>query len=781
MLVLDRQSDATDRSKCMPLAQLRRRDDGRVFELPVGKSTVGSSPRCNLRIQKPGVAPVHCLVVCNAEGVFVRRWAANSLINGRPFDESPLSDGDCLSVGGVELELVPSQRPTPTTERQDSWVSAANVPGDILLDTVRDSFDAIAGLDVEPMAPGQSLPAPEAVAEIVPEVESSAVAGTPPSDSDKLPELDAAEIVFRDLQAACANSRGRNRKLLAALRSKRQDYQELVERLGDIDAQLADLRKLRNEWDQTQCGHEGERREWESQRQELRLQVCQLEVRIAEQTQQLAELRNDLQVLRSDDVPAVGAAKGPQCAAVGQELAPTNLRPAADEQSAKAANLAALAGELTTSWDVGESRGGDQPASGDCPDGASSSAVVDWKLLLATDPQVDDVPLQAESPAGQAPFWSSQHTEPVTESSEKLGEAGLDEGPLANLSIWKLGANPADLAEKADVEVASEAPLHVTSAPSGESFVDCVTEPEQGSLDVPVAADAQASATARYSPAGAETPTGEFAQAEPAPPQPASFIERYAHLFAEEGGDDAASQQAVARQTAVPATNACLNSTFVASEALEKCHSTSGDEDESIEQYMAKLLERVQGTAARMPQKSEPLESIAEEAATVDATLSPDSAAPIEDQTLRNSVQPMSEADADRELATWHANERKPASVVSSSDLGALRALANQTARRAISQHQLTKHRRDATTKVIVSMLAGVTSLWLMMLSPNWRNVEFVAACVSLLVAAYWAGEAFREMLGSWKAAANHVPYDQSHDGDEHHHADLPIDVEDRF
>ena len=62
--------------------------------------------------------------------------------------------------------------------------------------------------------------------------------------------------------------------------------------------------------------------------------------------------------------------------------------------------------------------------------------------------------------------------------------------------------------------------------------------------------------------------------------------------------------------------------------------------------------------------------------------------------------------------------KRKVSSPAPQTDLGALRALANETARRAISRHELRKHRRNAVTKVIVATLAGVTSLWLMLDSP---------------------------------------------------------------
>src|SRR5262249_1160102 len=91
---------------------------------------------------------------------------------------------------------------------------------------------------------------------------------------------------------------------------------------------------------------------------------------------------------------------------------------------------------------------------------------------------------------------------------------------------------------------------------------------------------------------------------------------------------------------------------------------------------------------------------------------------------------------------------RRVSTPIPTTNLGALRALANETARLAISRHELRTLRRNAKTKTIVATLAGVTSVWLMLDATDWRSLQFIAACGSLLVAAYWAGEAFR----TWRA-----------------------------
>jgi hypothetical protein len=113
-------------------------------------------------------------------------------------------------------------------------------------------------------------------------------------------------------------------------------------------------------------------------------------------------------------------------------------------------------------------------------------------------------------------------------------------------------------------------------------------------------------------------------------------------------------------------------------------------------------------------------------------------------------------------------------------DLEALRALANETARRAINRHALRKHRRNALTKVIVSTLAGVTSLWMMLESPDWRTLQFNTACVALLVAAYWAGQTYRALLQALREKAIDDADDESDEPGTGLHSPLPIDIDKR-
>lgn len=805
MLVLDRQSVAAHRPRSKPPVQLRFRGTGQLVELPIGKTTVGSSPRCNLRIQEPGVQPVHCLIVRDAEGLTVRRWAANTLLNGAAFDEAPLAEGDCLAVCNVELELLPTR---PVEGQTTRWMPQPNELNDDLLDTMQESVDAMAELDdtslasepllleyVPVLADFQAVK-PAAVLETeelhsggakidaiapgsagsltghktLPEVQLPADPGATGNSASERPELhatDAAEIVFQELQKASANSRVRSRKLLAALRAKQEDYSELAERLSDVEAQLAELRKLRNEWDETQIGHEAERREWETQLHDLRRQLCECEVRLAEHAQQVAELRVELAAVCSiesaveeSQIAATDESDSPRSSQVVDWL-PVNMAPHASVREV-ASDVAPLAG-------ADESNYLQTPEAVESHAPSVSQPAKAWGIPIAANvspamrregtEQEPLVPVIDES-IGEAPAAADQtagNVEPIKETSaptEKSITEAEAKNPFAQFSIWKQG-------------VLKDAPDH-----------------EEPAEVVPSKLLEQAARVAEQtnpSPPAPEAVPAEVAEVVQTKPQPTSFIDRYSHMFAEEDTDNLASAAPVPQP---PAPVVIHSTPPEVSSARTEPKSALSDDEETVEQYMTKLLERMRrdaptGASSQAPPATAE-ETAAQEAADEEAALQQRIAAAKVEASPSEPSEPMSEADAEREIATWHAGDRKPTAPVS--DLGALRAIANQTARRAIGRHQLAKHKRVATTKVIVSTLAGMTSLWLMLLTPNWRDPQFIAACVGLLVAAYWAGEAFRAMLRSWKAAGYHGGlHDLLQDSGEHQHAGLPIDVEDRF
>ncbi len=80
--------------------------DGQIVRLRSPKCTVGSGPRCTLRLRARGVGPLHCLIVRGPCATIVRRWSADTRLNGQAFTDAQLLPGDRLSIGAIELEVL---------------------------------------------------------------------------------------------------------------------------------------------------------------------------------------------------------------------------------------------------------------------------------------------------------------------------------------------------------------------------------------------------------------------------------------------------------------------------------------------------------------------------------------------------------------------------------------------------------------------------------------------------------------------------------------------------
>ena len=92
--------------------------DGQLVRLQSPKCMIGSGPNCTLRLRADSVDPAHCMVVRGPDRTIVRRWSADTRLNGRAFSESPTQAGDRLSIGRLELEVVETGQPeTPAEAR----------------------------------------------------------------------------------------------------------------------------------------------------------------------------------------------------------------------------------------------------------------------------------------------------------------------------------------------------------------------------------------------------------------------------------------------------------------------------------------------------------------------------------------------------------------------------------------------------------------------------------------------------------------------------------------
>jgi chromosome segregation ATPase len=370
--------------------------------------------------------------------------------------------------------------------------------------------------------------------------------------------------------------------------------------------------------------------------------------------------------------------------------------------------------EKATAEAAWESKETDMPAS-----------VMDWSARDNSEVDAFATPSEPEAPAenvswGQTPATNDWATPPQDESTpdQRFGwgtEEPANEPGFESTAGW--------------------GPESRFQSPAGDAF----ESPREEATPEPAAFQSAPSAFA----AAADPASAPKAE-------PTSFIERYSHLFADDKpAADAASLQPELRQPLVDDRRPQQRTSAPANTVAP----LSGDDEESIEQYMSKLLQRVRGDEQPAESTAKPQITPAMQAPSGPLGYEP---SPMQaEKTMSLSAISLRDSLINGEsTASLDGSPRKASMPAPQTDLEALRALANESARRAISRHSFRKYRRNALTKMIVSTLAGVTSLWLMLESPGWLDMQFIAACVSMAIAAYWGAETFRTLLESFRIAA---------------------------
>lgn len=108
-------SPASDQTTATCESFLTSTAGGERHAIRLGATTIGSGAKCDLRLDSPDVKPLHCVLTRDASGVTARRWASGATVNGKPFTEVELSEGDQLAIGQVEFVLTVQQPHTQDT------------------------------------------------------------------------------------------------------------------------------------------------------------------------------------------------------------------------------------------------------------------------------------------------------------------------------------------------------------------------------------------------------------------------------------------------------------------------------------------------------------------------------------------------------------------------------------------------------------------------------------------------------------------------------------------
>jgi hypothetical protein len=263
---------------------------GQIVRLRSAKCTIGSGPRCTLRLRARGVRPIHCLIVRGSHGTVIRRWSPDTRLNGGAFTDAELVAGDRLSIGTIELEVLDAGRLS--------------------------SCDPAASQQV----PVQQPPNPS----------------TPEPDCPDRLRID--QLTAR-LTLANRQGRQRVRRLLQRLRSADRELQRLrqleAER-PELERQLSEqteaLRARSNDLDRQREELERERREWNAKRAETEEQLRGRSQRLqAAQTE--SEVRpQDLSGGRQDEDEQAAVASQPEEPAAEAEQSQQPVAPHAPSE-----------------------------------------------------------------------------------------------------------------------------------------------------------------------------------------------------------------------------------------------------------------------------------------------------------------------------------------------------------------------------------------------------------------------------------------------------------------
>lgn len=733
MLVIDPTLHSTSTPSDVATSEYGLRMFGRggsefACDLPIGKTTLGSGAKCVLRIQQPGVQPIHCLIQRTADSLTVQRWAEPSRINGESFEQATLAIGDRLMIGSVELEVVGSVAAgdadginTDIDLMSHEWRGSEAV-GAIEHDGLE--VDRPTELAEEILASNDaSLALIDRCDQLIQDSEPFDVAVSATADRE-LPEASSLELnaqcdelrnevaalsdqlsEFEGSRDSLSEENLRLRHETDALREEHTHVWDKVAKLQDEVTTLTKERSLLAEGNDRLSADSGP---FLAEADELRTELARL---LEIETERAAQNRN-----LNDRVQAADG----RLAQLDSELA--QLR---QELARQAAILEArdvecrnLRDEIERLRDEADARKSAPTQNEHIPPAADANVGTDAApLFFYTPTQIDGSFAVADEPQKELRASNGFSMEPESDEAS----------PFAPLVIPRTSTerheSPSELHSELTEERAEVWQFKSESSPESPTDVRDSDDEAEG-------------------PAKQTVPSQSLFSPLPRRVDPRPVVVEPAN-------------QPAAKLGLSPGSNV-------------------GDEEESIEDYMAKLMQRLRGEAAAgvpsVPSTAARPSSDAPRQEAPDAGRPLPPPAPI--ATRNEPVQVVSPTKVT-------AAEYKPGGPAPerAADLQAFRELANASARSAIAVHTTKIHRRSAVTKVIVSILASMTGLWLILQVPDWRDLQFISACVLLLVAAYWVGQTVQTLMESIRAG-NFDGNDYDWSGDGLRDAPLPIDIE---
>jgi hypothetical protein len=725
-------------------------DGERVISIPRGKHSIGSGPRCSLRLQYAGIQPLECLIVHDDDGLRVRRWSDATLVNGEPFDDVRLSAGDMLTLGPVDLEVVGPGCDEPLEDRgtptEPMW---HDEPAEV--ETTSESYEVPEVDEVD------QVEAIEAKSQLLQPVDAN-------SDWDSVVTVSEAELTAEPVEletAAKPRESRRSRRLRAALRRQRREHDELAARVEDLTRKIeqalaepavAPVPMVVEQPEPTPVPAPND--EYKHQAEELTADLTTVRNHLATREAELERARYSIDVLERQLIDSQHTMHAFAEERVTWEEQFNQLESRLAEYVGRIQELELQLDQVRAAHaampPVAASETDDDEAS------ASQTATAVWADEMSNTETVVEAPIEAETvEAIEAP--TLEQAPPEAEIVEEVVE-----GPSAEVAeVAAVNERVADEEHTADEQntaeevVVEEAGEPVTLVAEMVAQEDGVGEDE---ADVDAALEhlrglslwrEEPAATEEASPEAA-SPAVEELPALPAS-APESFIDRYSHLFPAE--DDSAAPPAAPQRAVVEPTAVFSH---------EAPSSPEGHADEeSVEQYMARLLERMRGPGAPTPSAEE--STVVSNASQLESTVvsDPEVVEPENHELI---------TDLEELKSSVPAPER-------SHSLAAMRELANESARHAIGVHTARRLRRAARTQAIIALLGAAVGTYLLIEAPNWQTLQFAGGCVAGFVALYWGKLTLMTLIEGIRLGAFEHANDEI-DPEKSLHPPLPIDVE---
>lgn len=724
--------------------------NGQVVRLASQKCTVGSASNCTLRLRLPGVREVHCVILRGATGTIVRRWSPDTRLNGAAFNDARLKIGDRLAIGPLEFEVLADggswlppgltaaneAKPEKVEKRSISRRLEAAVAQSSQrarrliekLEGARRSVKSLEGLaaarQVQLAAFADRLTQLEARARVaegcpanVPAVNTSSTPATaiaPPADE----RLTFIVQAVGELQAEMARERIDRQDVAARLRDElataRQAWEQASDRLSNWTAPPAVPTQVVVQDASALAAPAAPAAEIEQQMAELEARSRELEARAAELDQRAEQLRGGEQELEQQREHSQRALADRQ-----QEIEREALRL---ENRREEITVRQQLWEEMHSHEKRETE--NEPSQTQTVEGAAEEAVA------KTGPSAESAPVLMEE-AGVEPDASTtgeiaasepasaiepsvlaaDETEYESEFVRAMRMCGADFTPP--VSTTPAGLTAADVAEPSESPVeANEASDPVS--PEVEEHLRRIRE----LMSEPTVSEKTASDEPQWNePVADASPSVETEPESDLPPALDSKA-RASYLNEQnEQTEPIAESEPVGQYEATPE----------AESAPAETHSSSEGDEESIEAYMARLLKRVQGepNEAPRPQSVASLRASMGIQANADNKPAPAPAAPPTPEIGRVM-------DASEFVPRAKAPER-------TSNLEAMRALANHSARSAIENSNKRKGGQEGVFKLLYATTSALLGLGLMAWL-GWTSIlGIIAGGSGLVLGGLWA------------------------------------------